>query len=238
MDFHTLVINVKENKSRLETVEKALGNKGIDFEIVTAITPANLPNDFIGNMTPISVAVWSSHLKCLEIASARQNPTLIIEDDAEISLTRGEVNRIVRSMHDHQISFLQIGFLYLNPIDRFSVAIRNFYDKVIRTGFFAGMLNTMGFKEALRASSQNWRKVLPKNFILNDIRYGAHCYAVTPELALKMCQLNNPPFLSADDFYVSLSRMKSFRMARLNWSRANQSGAKSSFDRRYGIDLS
>lgn len=234
MDFQTLVINVRENTSRLTAIGKVL--EDYEFQVVHAVTPSTLPSEFISNMTPVAVAVWSSHLKCLEIASTNKVPTLILEDDSELDISQQEIGWICSQMQKHKIAFVQIGFLYLNPVDRCSIAIRNLYDQVVRHGFSAAMLSKFGFQEVARAKEQAWRKPIPNNLVLNDIRYGAHCYLVDPEFARKMCQLNNPPFLSADDFYVSLSKMKSFRMTRLRWSRANQSGSPSSFNFRFGIE--
>ena len=139
-------------------------------------------------------------------------------------------------MQKYEIDFLQIGYLRINGFEYFTILMRNFYNFFVTRGLFVEFFSVLGFAEVKRVKNQKWLRGIPNNYVLNDIRYGAHCYVVSPSFSAKMLNLNNPPFLAADDFYVALSKMKSFKMFRLSKSLSKQDFYKSSFDKRYGIE--
>jgi GR25 family glycosyltransferase involved in LPS biosynthesis len=233
-NMKVLVINVLERTDRLQGIEAHLNSLDIDFEIVKAVDKYEL-RESENNFLPIDIErIWRSHLKCLEIASKYHNEyTMIVEDDANLAFDSIELASIVSEISKIDIGFLQIGFLKLNPIDSLSILSRNIYDSLIRKGWLEGILKRFGFLEMSRALNQPWRKQIPDRYILNDVRYGAHCYLINSKLAQKFLMANNPPFLSIDDFFVSISRMKSFRMCRLRKSLAEQNNSPTSVTKRF-----
>jgi GR25 family glycosyltransferase involved in LPS biosynthesis len=222
-------------KRRL-VISEMLGLAGIEFRIIQAVTTdaVNLPN--LGNMNLTAVAVWQSHLNCLKDSVKNEAYTLILEDDATIGFDSRYLTEAISIMHEHKIDFLQIGYLGINVFQFFSILMRNLYNFFVSRGLFAQFFSRFGLDEVKRAKNQKWLRHIPKSYVLNDIRYGAHCYVVSPSFSAAMVKLNNPPFLATDDFYVSLSKMKSFKMFRLSKSLSRQGHYISSFNKRYGIE--
>ena len=69
----------------------------------------------------------------------------------------------------------------------------------------------------------------------SDIRAGAHAYVIRNEMAAELIKLNDPVFLAADDFFMALGRMRSFRMHRFLGSRCGQIPSPTSIPNRFKI---
>jgi len=231
--FEVLVINVASDNARRISMSERLRQRNIDFRFVRAIEAKNITNSEPRFLTSTAQAVWQSHLKCLLMAAEFSTPTLILEDDAILSFDEAKVKTLVALMNSERIDFIQLGFLDINLAGRFSIKLRNLYSYFTRNSFLPSLFLIFGFKEVGRASSQSWRKKLPNDFVVNDVRFGAHCYLVSPEFAKKMLSLNSPAFLPADDFFVALSRAKSFKMIRLKKSYSAQDDSPSAFSSRF-----
>lgn len=231
--FQTLVINVEKRVERRENMEKRLSEKSIQHEFVKAIEPSSFPIDTKLYLTETAEAVWRSHLECLKLASKNPVPTLILEDDAVLDFDLNYLNNCVQLMVQHNIHFLQIGHLKINIAESSSILVRNLYSYFTKNALASKFFTFFGFKEVSRAKSQVWRKSLPNAFVVNDIRYGAHCYLVSPDFAREVISLNSPAFLPADDFYVALGHSKTYRMIRLLKSHSSQDGTPSSFTKRF-----
>jgi hypothetical protein len=231
--FKTLVINVATRTDRRENMTVRLAEKKIVSDFVRAIEPKNLPSEGKYFLTQTAESVWRSHLECLKKSSELSKPTLILEDDAIINFNNEDIEHLVAVMKEQNLDFIQVGFLKINLSENFSINVRNVYSFFTRNTFASSFFKFFGFKEVERAKNQLWRKNLPKNFIVNDIRYGAHCYLVSPKFASTILPLNSPAFLPADDFYVALGHSKTFKMIRLRKSLSPQDGTSSSFTKRF-----
>jgi GR25 family glycosyltransferase involved in LPS biosynthesis len=236
LSFQGLVINVSSRVDRRKSISSHLENLRIPFRFFKAIEPNELAESSQIYLSKIAECVWNSHLGCLRIASATSYPTLIIEDDAIIKIGNSSILKYVELMNLHNLDFIQIGYLNLNVLEAFSIKLRNAYNFMIKYSVAQSFLEMFGFKEIGRARTQVWRSELPGQFVVNDIRYGAHCYLVSPKFALSVLSLNSPPFLAADDFFVALSKMKTFRMIRLTKSLSSQDNSPSSFQERYLLE--
>lgn len=232
-DLRTLIINVESRKDRQLEMEKRFKKLNLSFEFIKAIEPSDLVATSQKLLSQTAECVWLSHIKCLHISSKRNHPTLIVEDDATFLLKSHELTALANQMSENGIDFIQIGYLNLNLAEGIAIRIRNLYNFFTKKNLAPRFLKLFGFKEVERSASQGWRRNLPNNFVVNDVRYGAHCYLVSPNFAKSMLELNSPAFLAADDFYVALSRMKTFRMVRLAKSLSGQDGSPSSFSQRY-----
>ena len=208
MNIDCYVINVVSNMERRQAISEMLSVSGIQFKIVPAVTPETVTELNLGNMNPTAVAVWQSHRNCIKESSENDAYTLILEDDAVIDFDNAFLTETIRIMHKNEIDFLQIGYLGINVVQSSSILIRNIYNFFVRKGLFAQLFLRFGLAEVKRAKEKTWLKPIPRNYILNDIRFGAHCYVVSPSFSAQMLNFNNPPFLATDDFYVSLSKMK------------------------------
>jgi GR25 family glycosyltransferase involved in LPS biosynthesis len=229
-----LVINVQERADRRSSISSHLKTLNFSYQIVNAVDKHEL-SFATSNFLSVDVErILRSHLKCLRIAAnLRDEYVLVLEDDAILNFDSNELREIVDYIAEKKIVFLQLGFLHLNVFDSLSIFLRNTYDLLIKVDFLGKFFSQLGFKEIERASKQKWRRGLSTKFVLNDVRYGAHCYLIHSSFAHDLTLVSEPYFLSADDLYVSLGRMKSFRMARLRRSRASQSKSPSSVRTRF-----
>ena len=62
---------------------------------------------------------------------------------------------------------------------------------------------------------------------------GAHCYIISRRIAKEIIEMNDPQFLSTDDFFTALARMRSFRICRLRSSAVTQSNLPSQVELRF-----
>ena len=232
-NFQTLVINVKSRNDRRGSISSRLEAKGMLFKIIQAVEPRKFSYIETQFLNETAGAVWLSHRKCLEAAALNNTPTLILEDDAILDFEVSQIESISAIMNSQGIDFVQIGYLKINLAESVSIKLRNLYGFFTRNALAADFFKLFGFKEVGRAKNQSWRTSLPTSFIVNDIRFGAHCYLVSPKFAGQILTLNSPAFLPADDFYVALSRAKSFKMIRLRKSFSQQDGSASSFSKRF-----
>jgi GR25 family glycosyltransferase involved in LPS biosynthesis len=231
--FHTLVINLESRADRREVMSSRLADKNLTYRFIQAVEPKNLNQDRKIFLTETAESVWLSHRKCLEVAASWNTPTLILEDDAILNFDRSQIEFFSSIMAELEIDFLQVGYLKINLAEGALIQLKNWYSFFTRTALAANFFNLFGFKEVGRAKGQIWRGSLPKNFIVNDVRFGAHSYLITPKFATQILALNSPVFLPADDFYVALSRAKSFKMIRLRKSLSQQDASSSSFSKRF-----
>jgi len=233
--FQTLVINVLSNDVRRTNMVKRLRRAGINFEFVRAVETLDISENECSFLTRTAEAVWRSHVLCIEIASKSNSPTLILEDDAIPFFDKKTIQKLLDVMKTEDLDFIQLGFLSINLSERVSIRCRNLYSYFTRNNLFPSFFRIFGFKEVGRASKQQWRKRIPLDFIVNDIRYGAHSYIISSKFAGKILPLNSPAFLPADDFFVALSRAKSFKMIRLRNSCSSQDNTASAFIDRFRL---
>jgi len=231
--FNVFVINLVTRSDRKSEIYGRLEKIGLLPKFITAIEPKDLVAHQETYLSETAECVWRSHNACLRLASESDVPTLILEDDAILRFSKKDITNLLKQMNKNRIDFLQIGFLNLHLADTLSIYSRNIYNFILKRQLAPKVFERFGFKEVMRAQNQKWRQDLPSNFVINDIRYGAHCYIVTPNFAKKMLDLNSPAFLSADDFYVALGKMKSFKMIRLSKSLSSQDDSISSFKKRF-----
>lgn len=233
IEIKALVINMSGNFSRRDSMSERLLQKGIPFSFVKAFEAKNVTQSDSRFLTSTAEAVWKSHLKCLTIASEESSPTLILEDDALLYFDKKALQEFADIMNSQNLDFVQLGYLGINLAEQLSIKSRNLYCFFTRYSLLSPFFSVFGFKEVQRSRSQSWRKNLPPDFVVNDVRFGAHCYLVSPKFAKRILELNSPAFLPADDFFVSLSRAKSFKMIRLKKSYSKQDDSPSSFSKRF-----
>lgn len=229
-----LVINVEERSDRRKAISAHLNSLDFPFQIVKAVDKYELSVSSNSFLSIDVERILESHLKCLKIvALEKEEYALIIEDDAILKFNFEELREIAAYLSEKEIVFLQLGFLHLNVFESLSIFLRNVYDLLIKINLMGKIFSRFGFQEIERAKKQIWRRGLSSEYILNDIRYGAHCYLVHASFARELLALSEPYFLSVDDLYVSLGKMKSFRMARSRRNQAKQSKSPSSVKIRF-----
>jgi len=237
-DLNILVINLPNATDRLSLISAHLDLLGLKFEVVRGYVPADLKTPKISNITPTTDAVWHSHRACAKLVADSYKPALILEDDAALGVKKNDLLKMLEDMEEFDLDLIQVGFLTLNIFDGISILARNIYNFFVRNTLFVNFFRLFGLREVERSKRQFWRKKIPSQYVVNDIRYGGQAYIISPRFASAVLELNSPTFLSIDEFFVSLSKMKSFRMVRLKHSKARQIGNLSSFSesKRFGLD--
>lgn len=207
---------------------------GSDLEIIRV--EANSYEDLLPAqfefVTSAVAAIWQSHKNALEkFLSTEDNFALILEDDFLIK--KNFVEEFLRIKNLKNFDFVQVGFLTINKKELFEIKYSNCFDFILKTlSKFTVIFPNFSkrFSEKFFLLRQIGK---PFHLVLDDVRPGAHAYIVSRHFASKVISLNDPTFLSADLFYMSLAQMRTFDMARLRKSIVEQSGSASSIKSRF-----
>jgi GR25 family glycosyltransferase involved in LPS biosynthesis len=160
-------------------------------------------------------AAWLSHLKAIQMfLQTDYDFALISEDDFHVKDVNELVEKI-RSLEISQWDLIQFGFLKPGIDTRIKILISHTESFVFR---IIGRLSQIPLLANQRfASRMRVRQSLetPKGFVIDDCQPGAHFYLVSRSFCQSIAALNEPQFLSIDDFYTSLSKMRTFKMLRV-----------------------
>jgi len=213
-----LVINLDSEADRWKSCENQAHSFGLKLTRVPAITPSSLSHlsqDYVAEGVR---AVWGSHMQCLRhLLNSNARHILIMEDDFKI-LNIEKLNSHLRDSRTLGYDLVQFGFLKPGFDTRIKIIIANVESSTFK---FIGFLSKFPFS-SLQNLQKRLRVVearhLPRGFIAGDFQPGAHCYLISRELAKATLELNNPQFLSIDDFFTAFSQMRSFKFMRVRKS--------------------
>ena len=207
------VINLERDADRWESVLQESANSFFSMNRVDAINAGDLPeHDFVSSGVH---AAWLSHLKAMRtFLESGAELAMIAEDDFHLKSIHELSNRI-ENLKGFEWDMVQLGFLKPGVDTRIKILIANtegsifkFLGKVSRLP----ILPTKSFASRMRVKqSLN----TPKGFVVDDCQPGAHFYLVRRSFCQSISTLNDPQFLSIDDFYTALSRMRTFKMLRV-----------------------
>lgn len=220
-----LVISLTSAQKRRDTSTSQLSN--VDFRFVDATdgrTDNSMGNRFVTNLID---AIWDSHKKAYrEFLKLDFQYCLILEDDFEINSwdkLDTELDNLIRFKPD----LAQIGWLNTGLDIRF----QRIYESVIyRIARFLIKVRKLSPKlDQLVKSKMRLSRAtkVPASAIPDSFLPGAHAYLISKEFAQNAITLNNPTFLSTDDFLMSIAKMRSFNAMRLRKSLIFQSGVTS-----------
>jgi GR25 family glycosyltransferase involved in LPS biosynthesis len=225
------IINLDERRDRWLSVESQLRNSNWSFSRVSAIDGSKINKETL--CAPGVTAIWLSHLKAMERFLASEDQfALILEDDFNINKWNN-LNSIIQKSIMANFDFVQIGYLKTSPFNSIGISTQNFLDLILKILVFVSRFSFLGkfsfFSRLLIQEQLN----IPKDFVLNDIRAGAHCYLINRKFAIFALGINSPVFLSTDLLYMSLGHMRSLRMLRVRKSIVRQSNSPSSVAERF-----
>jgi GR25 family glycosyltransferase involved in LPS biosynthesis len=217
-----LVVSLDSAKDRRALVVNQL--KGRDFKFVSAIDGKT--DEFMGNpfVTPTVDAIWNSHKEAYRnFLSTTKDYCLILEDDflvKDLELLFKTIENLRKFDPDLvQVGWLQTGFdiwlLRLN--EEISYFLFRLLNRLAR--FAPRIQNLCLRKMRTRRASQFPSSVIPDSFLP-----GAHGYLISRRFAESVLKLNNPTFLSADDFLIAITKMRSFNVCRIRKSLIDQFG--------------
>jgi len=214
------VINLERDADRWESVLQETANSFFNTNRVDAINASHLPeHDFVSSGVH---AAWLSHLKAMStfLASGAEL-ALIAEDDFHVTNIHELSNRL-ENLKGFEWDMVQFGFLKPGVDTRIKIVIANTEGLIFQLlGSLSRLpiLSTKSFATRMRVKqSLN----IPKGFVVDDCQPGAHFYLVRRSFCESISTLNNPQFLSIDDFYTALSRMRTFKMFRVRKNLATQ----------------
>jgi GR25 family glycosyltransferase involved in LPS biosynthesis len=207
------VINLDRDIDRWESVLKESAYSFLKVHRVKAIDARDLPSqDFVS----LGVhATWLSHIKAMnKFLESGSEFALIAEDDFHIK-NPPELIAFIKALSNIDWDMVQLGFLKPGIDTRIKVFIAH-ADNMLFTCL--GILSQIpGLTSRNFSSRMRVRQSLttPRGFVIDDCQPGAHFYLVKKSFCQSVSKLNDPQFLSIDDFYTSLSRMRTFKMLRI-----------------------
>ena len=212
MNFPGYVINLDSEYSRWESSKGEASAINLNLIRVSAVNSADLvQSPFVTNGVQ---AAWKSHMKALELfLSSDSEYAFILEDDFGISNPEWVLN-FMESSEYLNWDFIQFGFLTPGIDTKLEMMVSNFEATFFRIlSKFERLFKKIdsNFSDRLRIVVARNR---PVRFVADDCLPGAHFYLVNRRIAAMILELNEPQFLSIDDFYAALSRMRTFRMLR------------------------
>ncbi len=214
------VINLERDVDRWESVLHESANSLFITNRVDAINARDLPeHEFVSSGVH---AAWLSHLKAMRtFLESGAELAVIAEDDFHLTNMHELSNRI-ENLKGLEWDMVQFGFLKPGVDTRIKIVIANTEGLIFKLlGRLSRLtiLSTKSFASRMRVKQS---LDTPKGFVVDDCQPGAHFYLVRRSFCESILTLNNPQFLSIDDFYTALSRMRTFKMLRVRKNLATQ----------------
>jgi GR25 family glycosyltransferase involved in LPS biosynthesis len=228
MTFATYLINLDDRVDRLDEARAHLEKSNLQYVRISAVSQnPSIKSDFL---TPTVYACWQSHLKTYSrFLESDYKYALIFEDDLVIKRDFN-IDRYISIAEDLDLDLLQLGFLLPGLFNR----IRWVYEEIEKCFFFG--LSLISYLKPFRKLQGRMRVIeaLTLRFHITNSSFlpGTHAYLIRRNFAQSILK-EDPGVLSADEFFISLSKMRSFRMARLSRSVISQSKSLPSITSRY-----
>jgi GR25 family glycosyltransferase involved in LPS biosynthesis len=225
------IINLDDRKDRWLSVERQFSSSHFNFQRVSAIQDAAVFDDT--RCTLGVTAIWLSHKKAMErfLASSDQY-ALILEDDFNVK-SWDKMKIIIQKSLLYKFDFVQIGYLKTSPLNSISILTQNSQDFFLKWLALASEIPLLKRRKFFSRLLIREQTGIPMDFVLNDIRAGAHCYLINRKFAEFALGINAPIFLSTDLLYMSLGHMRSLNMSRVRKSVVSQSKSPSSVTERF-----
>jgi hypothetical protein len=226
------IINLEERRDRWSSAIYQFANLPFTPNRVDAISIGIQNIDEFGYLTPGVLAIWSSHLKAMtEFLKTENEYCIIFEDDFLIE--QKDIQKVIEVIKDCDFDFLQLGYLRTRKKDYLDVFYSNTADLIFKLLNFLSKKNRVLEKHFGNKYLVRRHENTKFTFVMDDIRAGAHAYVASRKFASEMLVINNPPFLSTDQLFISLGTMRIFRMARIRKSLIAQSKSPSSITQRF-----
>jgi GR25 family glycosyltransferase involved in LPS biosynthesis len=222
------LINLDDRTDRLESSKKQLNAVGLEFTRLPAVSFTEVEESMF--LTAPVLACWKSHLKAYSsLVASDFDYALVLEDDFSIYSPK-KFQKFLNNLELEKYDLLQIGFLLPGLLNR----MRWIYEELEKLffytlGFFAAIVGLRSLSNRLRVAES---RSAPLNFTQSSFMPGTHAYLISRHMALTLTNLDTPQ-LSADEFLIALSKMRSFRMSRFWRSLITQSNSAPSINNRF-----
>jgi hypothetical protein len=220
-----LVISLDTDTQRREACISQLF--GYNYKFVSAIDGRGKGDLGNGLVTAPIEAIWQSHgLALAQFLAGSSRYCLILEDDFLIK-DRKRFDDLVGKILQEDFDLVQVGWLTTG----LDIVLLRTYEAVLYSSFRTlNLLSPLSHKltEILEKRLRPRRAAqIPKYAIPDSFLPGAQAYLVSRNLADVVLKLNIPTFLATDDFYIALSKMRSFNVFRTRRSLVGQQGKSS-----------
>jgi GR25 family glycosyltransferase involved in LPS biosynthesis len=213
------LINLDREVDRLNSSIEESQGLACELTRVSAIDLKSLPGNSNLYVAAGVRAAWLSHMQCLKIfLESGHSFALILEDDfsiRNINVFNNEIMRVTESKPD----IVQFGFLMPGIDTRIKILISNVEESFFRGFSFISRSLNLNTRSRLRISRLDG---VPSGYVIDDFQPGAHCYLISRKAAGIILELNEPQFLSIDDFFTAFARMRSLRFLRIKKSISSQ----------------
>ena len=209
------VINLDRQPERLVSVDSELKRSGLTYQRISAVDMNDLTSEPSDLVTLGVKACWQSHVKAFQLISQGEEPyALILEDDASV-LNVQKLDYLLSNFKFHEWDLVQLGYIspgiYNKLKHAFTTSESAFFNFLSKLAELSSLFEKrIGSRLRVIEAKNN-----PKGFISFDFMPGTHAYVVSKKMASILIDLNNPQFLSADDFFTALVRMRSFKSLRV-----------------------
>ena len=230
MKIGLFLINLDDRRDRLDSSTKQMEELRLQFTRVSAVSAKSVEASVF--LTAPVLACWKSHLKAYSmLIDSDFEYALILEDDFLINNPKKFV-RLLESIDLEKCDLLQLGFL----LPGFFIRIRWIFEELEKLIFsLLGFVSkTVGIRSVSQRLRVNEARSASIRFTQSSFLPGTHAYLINREMASILISVDSPQ-LSADEFFISLSKMRSYRISRIWRSLVKQSNSTPSINSRFVI---
>ena len=225
-----LLISLEERLDRRQRAEAALSILELPIVWIPGVVcdENSNPSNFVTNEV---AGCWLAHVKAFEYAAISSRSVLIVEDDLILRGAPQKLLEIIKKFEESNLDLLQIGYIesgYLEIILRKIHSVINYMESV----FVSICLRcpprfTLKVSKRVRFQEAHSRLIVARKLgvfqvVNDDFLAGTHAYLVNANFASILKEMNDPIVFSADQFLMSLSAMRTFRIYRLGKSIVTQ----------------
>ena len=221
-DVPWFVINVDSDTSRWKSCIDEAKVNGLTLTRIEASKPKEKDRLVDYYVTEGVRAVWDSHSKAyVELLNSEHNYCVVLEDDFHIkNLSR--FTKSLQKLNFDEWDMIQLGYVTPGMDDRIRLFVANTESTVFKIIHRISQLLPKLTKNIATSLRVLEARIERQGFVANDFQPGGHCYVISRKLAAAVLLLNKPMFLATDDFYMALSRMRSFKIIRARKSLVSQ----------------
>jgi hypothetical protein len=207
------VINLDRDIDRWESVLKESSYSFLETHRIKAIDAHDLPSqDFVSAGVH---AAWLSHIKAMNtFLESGSDFALIAEDDFHINDPSALIS-FIKTLSNLDWDMVQFGFLKPGVDTRIKIFIAHAENVLFNCLGILSQIPGLTSREFSSRMRVKQSLTTPRGFVIDDCQPGAHFYLVRKSFCQSISNLNDPQFLSIDDFYTALSKMRTFKMLRI-----------------------
>jgi GR25 family glycosyltransferase involved in LPS biosynthesis len=215
------LINLDHRLDRKENALKELIKLKLPVVTISGVLcdDQSNPSKYVTNQV---AGCWLAHVNALEYAAISTKPILIVEDDLLVSSKIKTITKILENFESAEIDLLQIGFVTNSRKESIFRLSRDFMS-YLELAFVRLCLclppekiKTISRRARFQEAHLRYRvrESLGSESVSDSFLAGTHAYIVSPSFASILKGLNQPILFSSDQFLMSLSAMKTFRIYR------------------------